>query len=97
MSDKQQRVCPSCKHPGYDKGRAFDGRRAYRCQQCGKTWTEGMQGRRKHFSRQRIGNQFADTQCRPKNFQLPRLNKLLKHQDREDLWRRFDSLLKPLV
>lgn len=38
-----KRRCPICKHPGYDKGRAFDGRRAYRCHNCGNVWTEGLQ------------------------------------------------------
>jgi len=71
MSNIQQRVCPSCNHPGYDKGRAFDGRRAYRCQQCGKTWTEGMQGRERKYSPQRMGYQFADSQSRPKDIRFP--------------------------
>jgi len=55
------RECPNCKHPGYDKGRAFDGRRAYRCQSCGDIWTEGMQGREKKFKTQNGGFQFHDT------------------------------------
>ena len=45
----------------YDKGRAVDGRRAYRCRVCGATWTEGLQGRKRRWSPQRDGNQFHDT------------------------------------
>lgn len=53
--------CPSCRtSSGIDKGRAFDGRRAYRCQ-CGHIWTQGMQGRERRYSPQRPGTQFKDT------------------------------------
>jgi len=44
-----------------EKGRAMDGRRAYRCPVCVSVWTEGMQGRVKRYSSQRPGYQFADT------------------------------------
>lgn len=55
------RKCDNCSHTGIDKGRAFDGRRAYRCQKCGNEWTEGMQGRERKHSKQRMGSQFHDT------------------------------------
>ncbi len=57
---EKERCCPSCKHKGFDKGRAMDGRRAYRCQQCGGIWSEGNQGREQKWSKQREGYQFAD-------------------------------------
>lgn len=57
--------CPACRHSGVDKGRAFDGRRAYRCQSCGHIWTSGMQGRAKKYSPQRAGYQFKDTGAKP--------------------------------
>lgn len=44
-----------------DFGRAFDGRRAYRCKVCGNIWTDGMQGRQARYSPQRQGHQFKDT------------------------------------
>jgi len=53
--------CDQCRHPKPEKGRAFDGRRAYRCPQCDHSWTEGMQGRKPRYSPQRQGYQFADT------------------------------------
>ena len=53
--------CDRCKQPNPDKGRAFDGRRAYRCVQCGHEWTEGLQGRLKKYSKQRQGFQFHNT------------------------------------
>lgn len=56
--------CDNCNHPRPDKGRACDGRRAYRCPQCGNTWTRGLQGRRQRFSPQRESNQFADSKGR---------------------------------
>ena len=56
----KRRECPVCHHAGVDKGRAWDGRRAYRCQRCGETWTEGMQGRARRFSAQRKRYQFHD-------------------------------------
>ena len=58
--------CPGCKnrrHP-HDKGRAADGRRAYRCRICGAQWTCGNQGRRRRYNVQRswfAGYQFKDT------------------------------------
>jgi transposase-like protein len=55
-----ERRCPKCKTKYPKKGRAFDGRRAYRCGSCGYTWTEGMQGRQRRYSEQREGFQFAD-------------------------------------
>lgn len=64
--------CVNCNHTGIDKGRAFDGRKAYRCQLCGSVWTNGLQGK-KQFSKQRIGYQFADTQSRPKDFKIREL------------------------
>jgi len=54
----------SCGHTGIDKGRAFDGRRAYRCQECLTIWTNGLQNRSKKFSKQRIGYQFYNSQSR---------------------------------
>jgi transposase-like protein len=58
------RPCPHCHGTKHDKGRAFDGRRAYRCKLCGDIWTEGLQGRKQRFSPQRQDFQFADTRCR---------------------------------
>lgn len=55
------RRCAVCQTPKPDKGRAMDGRRAYRCKSCGNVWTEGMQGREKKYSTQRDGYQFADS------------------------------------
>jgi transposase-like protein len=57
---KPKIICPRCRHPGIDKGRAPDGRRAYRCQKCNNLWTEGMQGREKNWSEQRQGFQFKE-------------------------------------
>ena len=71
-----KRICPSCKHTGIDKGRAMDGRRAYRCQRCGNVWTEGLQGKTKIFVEQRVGFQFADTQSRPKD--IPTFDELME-------------------
>lgn len=53
--------CPECRCPTSDKGRAFDGRRAYRCVRCGNIWSNGLQGRLRRYSVQREGYQFADT------------------------------------
>lgn len=53
--------CANCGRDHIDKGRAFDGRRAYRCRCCGLVWTEGMQGRAPRYSAQRMGYQFADS------------------------------------
>ena len=55
------RRCASCQTEKPDKGRAWDGRRAYRCKCCGNVWTEGMQGREKKYSEQRQGFQFANS------------------------------------
>jgi transposase-like protein len=55
------RRCPICHSTSLDRGRAADGRRAYRCRACGHAWTEGMQGRERRYSEQRPGDQFADT------------------------------------
>ena len=52
-------ICPNCAHKGIEKGRAFDGRRTYRCRKCGYTWTRGLQGRQPRYSKQRQGTQFA--------------------------------------
>ena len=57
--------CAKCGNRRPEKGRALDGRRAYRCQSCGETWTEGMQGRSKKYSKQREGYQFADSRRKP--------------------------------
>lgn len=55
------RCCPTCRTPNPDKGRAYDGRRAYRCTKCGNSWTEGMQGCEKKFNKQHANYQFKDT------------------------------------
>lgn len=54
-------VCDNCRHPRADKGRAVDGRRAYRCRNCRTVWTRGLQGRARQYNEQRRGVQFADT------------------------------------
>ena len=54
-------ICGHCNQPRPKKGRAFDGRRAYRCANCGNTWTNGLQGRERKYSPQREGYQFADS------------------------------------
>lgn len=56
-----ERCCPTCQTPHPMKGRAFDGRRAYKCTSCGTNWSEGLQGRQKRFSVQRHSSQFADS------------------------------------
>ena len=53
--------CPVCKGNDIDKGRAFDGRRAYRCNSCLNIWTNGLQGRQRTYSAQREGYQFKDS------------------------------------
>lgn len=58
--DREVRCCKVKVHQ-LDKGRAFDGRRAYRCPVCGSKWTEGTQGRKRRYSKQRPGYQFKDT------------------------------------
>ena len=55
-----KRLC-TCGCARADKGRAMDGRRAYRCRACLSVWTEGMQGREQRYSQQRIECQFHDT------------------------------------
>jgi len=37
--------CPRCRRTEVTKGRAPDGRRAYRCESCYYVWTKGMQGK----------------------------------------------------
>lgn len=59
MINLKYRFCSYCFTPHPEKGRAFDGRRAYKCKQCGNIWTEGLQGRKKQYSSQRYGYQFA--------------------------------------
>lgn len=53
--------CSRCFCVRIDKGRAPDGRRAYRCQQCRYIWTRGLQGKKPQFSLQRPGYQFNTT------------------------------------
>lgn len=55
------RKCARCNHAGLEKGRGLDSRRIYRCLACGYSWSEGLQGRRRQYSIQRPGYQFADT------------------------------------
>lgn len=62
-----QEKCPKCNHPNPDKGRAFDGRRAYKCLQCGNEWTNGLQGRQQRFSPQRLTNQFSNSRGKNAN------------------------------
>lgn len=59
--NKKKHFCRICKSNKFDKGRAFDGRRAYRCKNCGHIHTLGMQGRNKRFSEQRYGYQFYNS------------------------------------
>jgi len=55
-------ICSNCKQKGNIlKGRAFDGRRAYRCNHCGHVWTNGLNGRKKTYSNQRESYQFSDS------------------------------------
>ena len=62
MNEKEsKRKCDNCQTPKPDKGRAIDGRRAYRCVNCGNIWTEGLQGRKQKWSKQRQDYQFADS------------------------------------
>jgi hypothetical protein len=60
MQNNYIKICKKCGCNKYEKGRAHDSRRAYRCLSCKNIWTEGMQGRRKQFSIQRLGFQFKD-------------------------------------
>lgn len=46
-----------CQHKP-ELGRAFDGRRAYRCKAFGKIWTNGTNGRATTIHPQRQGYQF---------------------------------------
>lgn len=55
--------CRKCFCTNIDKGRAFDGRRAYRCNSCNYIWTEGMQGRQHKYSKQMINFQFKNERC----------------------------------
>ena len=55
------RPCPICRNAAPDKGRAMDGRRAYRCRSCDYIWTDGLQGRERKYSPQRPYYQFGDT------------------------------------
>ena len=61
MKERLTITCPQCRTTCPEKGRALDGRRAYRCRSCRRTWTDGLQGRARHYSEQRQGYQFADT------------------------------------
>lgn len=55
-------TCSICRQSkAIDKGRALDGRRAYRCQLCKSIWTYGTQNREKRYSPQRNGFQFSNT------------------------------------
>ena len=56
----QKLVCPNCRHTDISKGRAWDGRRAYRCNSCKHLWTDGMQGRKKKYNNQQYGYQFSN-------------------------------------
>lgn len=58
---KKTKYTCSCGCNDYDKGRAVDGRRAYRCKKCGGVHTNGMQGREKRYNSQRISYQFKDS------------------------------------
>ena len=53
--------CHNCNNPKPKKGRALDGRRAYLCIVCGRIWTEGLQGRKPKYSKQRESYQFTDS------------------------------------
>ena len=59
--NKYENICRNCHFPYPDKGRALDGRRAYRCSNYGTEWTNGLQGGERKYSHQRNGNQFADS------------------------------------
>lgn len=58
-------ACGLCHSRSIVKGRAFDGRRAYRCAACGAVWTAGTNNREPRYSRQRTGYQFHDTGAKP--------------------------------
>lgn len=53
--------CDNCQTKKPLKGRAFDGRRAYKCTSCNNIWTNGMQNKDKIYSSQRDGFQFPDS------------------------------------
>ena len=53
--------CDDCKSLDIDKGRGLDGRRCYRCNNCGHTYSKGLQGRKRKYSPQRTGFQFWNT------------------------------------
>ena len=55
------RACSNCLTPDPERGRAWDGRRAYKCKCCGRVWTEGLQGKNKKSNKQRVGYQFANS------------------------------------
>lgn len=54
------KTCKKCGCNKYEKGRAHDRRRAYKCNGCGHIWTEGLQGVTKKISPQRTGFQFKN-------------------------------------
>ena len=58
---RNRRTCPQCRAVDFDKGRAADGRRAYRCQTCRCVWTEGLQGKTPSYSALWLGYQFSDS------------------------------------
>lgn len=45
-------VCDKCRAADVEKGRAVDGRRAYRCRACGCVWTDGLHGRPRRYNPQ---------------------------------------------
>lgn len=54
-------VCKNCNQKSnIDKGRAVDGKRAYKCNGCGHIWTNGK-GRKEIYSIQRMSYQFKDS------------------------------------
>ena len=63
--------CIVCRSRNIDKGRGYDGRRAYRCNDCGQKWTQGMQGlKEKKYNVEGRTYQFKDNnetyrQCNP--------------------------------
>ena len=69
-------LCLYCgKKAEIDKGRALDGRRAYRCCNCRRIWTYGLNGRKRQYSHQRDGYQFHNTGA----------SKIHKHLSREHI------------
>jgi len=57
------RAC-NCGCNFFDKGRAFDGKRVYRCVACRHSFSNGSQGRRKIYHQQRESDQYADSKGR---------------------------------